>query len=154
MLASTALPSTAHAQGAPVQLTMSNVTRMFTAMQHLAIASAAHPELADALSIDADASDAQAVAKISANPAAVAALRSAGLTPRDYVAVSLTFLGAQMAYGVSKGVKAYKVPASIGSANVAFVRDHAAELAALEKRMEAEIRKAMPQGADADTSSN
>lgn len=154
VIVSTTLPSAARAQGTDVKLTMANITQMYKALQNVALASIGHPEVADGLSIDGDQSEEQAVASISSHPAVVAALRSAGLTPRQYVDITFAYLGASMAYGFSKSIKGYKIPASVNSANVAFVRDHEAELLALQKKMEADIRKAMPKEAESDTSSD
>jgi hypothetical protein len=140
------------AQGASVHLTMDRMTRLYTAISNLGLAVASHPELEDAIDMDGNATEAQTVAKLSSNPAVVAALRSAGLTPREYVETTMAYMGASMAYGLSKTVKDYKIPASADAANVAFVRDHAADIAAMQKRMEAAMRKAMPKEAAEDTS--
>lgn len=135
----------------PVPLTMSNVTRLFNAMQQLGLLTIAHPEMGDSISMDGDATEAQAVAQISRRPLVVAALRKAGLTPTEYVNVSMAYLGASMAYGFEKSMKGYKVPAEEVT-NVAFMRAHEAEITAMQKRMEAEMRKLMPKGADEDSS--
>jgi hypothetical protein len=135
----------------PVRLTMASVTRLFNGMQQLGMVAIAHPELGDSLSIDGDSSEAQAAAQLARKPFVVAALRKAGLTPLEYVNTSMAYLGAQMAYGLSKSVKGYKVPAE-EVANVAFVRAHEAELTALQQRMEAEMRKLVPKTAGDDDS--
>ena len=65
---------------------MDNVTRMYQAIVNLAIASKGHPEFEDVLSVDGDASEAQATAKIATVAVAVDALKKAGLTPAQYAA--------------------------------------------------------------------
>lgn len=135
---------------APARLTMAGVTRLFNGMQQLGMLTIAHPEMGDSISMDGDATEAQAVAQISRRPLVVAALRKAGLTPTEYVNTSMAYLGAEMAYGFAKSMKGYKVPAEEVE-NVAFVRTHEAELTALQQRMEAEMRKLMPKGAADDS---
>lgn len=152
LLAGVTLPSALQAQGkAPVRLTMANVTRLFNGMEKLGLYAATHPGTDDDISMDGDASETQAAAKLAANPGVAAALRSAGLTPIEYVNTSMAYLGAQMAYGFSKSVTGYKVPAEQVE-NVAFLRAHEAELTALQKRMEADLRKLAPKEATEDSS--
>lgn len=138
-----------HAQGTSPQLSMPRITKMYNGLKELAYVVAAHPELGDSISIDGDATEEQAVASLARKPAVVAALARAGMTPRDYVDISMAYLGASMAYGFSKSVPNYKVPAD-QVANVAFLRAHEAELLAMQKRMEAELQKLAPKDSSAD----
>lgn len=151
LLAGVTLTPALRAQAAPpVRLTMASVTRLFNAMEQLGMVAVAHPELGDSLSIDGNATEAQAVAQLARKPLVVAALRKAGVTPTEYVNTSMAYLGAQMAYGFAKSMKGYKVPAE-DVENVAFVRAHEAELTALQQRMEAEMRKLAPRAAADDS---
>ena len=138
------------AQAGTVHLTMDRMTRMFNAMKELAILGARHPEYADAITANGDSTEAYNVAALAKQPAVVAALARAGTTPREYMAISSAYLGAAMAVGMEKSVPGYKIPAGIDPANVAFMRAHQADLEALQKRMEAELRTVLP----ADSSSN
>ena len=140
----------AHAQAGTTHLTMDRMTRLFNAMKELALLGAAHPEYADAGSINGDSTDAWNIAAMSKNPAVVAALARAHTTPREYMAISSAYLGAAMAVGMEKSIPGYKIPASVDPGNVAFMRTHQADIEALQKRMEAELRKVLP----ADTSSD
>ena len=144
------LAAPAHAQAGTVHLTMDRMTRMFNAMKELALLGAAHPEYADAGSINGDSTEAWNIAAMSKSPAVVAALARAHTTPREYMAISSAYLGAAMAVGMEKSIPGYKIPAGIDPANVAFMRTHQADIEALQKRMEAELRKVLP----ADTSSD
>lgn len=140
----------AHAQAGTIHLTMDRMTRMFNAMKELALLGAAHPEYADAGSINGDSTEAWNIAAMSKSPAIVAALARAHTTPREYMAISSAYLGAAMAVGMEKSIPGYKIPAGVDPANVAFMRTHQADIEALQKRMEAELRKVLP----ADTSSD
>lgn len=139
-----------HAQAGTVHLTMDRVTRMFNAMKELAILSATHPEFADAGTINGDSTEAYNIAAFEKQPAVVAALARAHTTAREYMTTSSAYLGASMAVGMEKSVPGYKIPAEVDAANVAFVRAHEADIVALQKRVEAEVRKVLP----ADSSSN
>ena len=61
-------------------------------------------------------------------------LAKVGLTPRDYIMTSLTYLQAAMLVGMhdayAKG-KPIQVPYNMNPANVAFIQQHAAEIKAL-----------------------
>jgi len=137
------------AQGTSSHLSMARVTQMYNGLKELGILVSKHPELGDSISIDGDATEEQAVASLARKPLVVAALARAGMTPRDYVDISMEYLGASMAYGFAKSVPNYKVP-SDQTANVAFLRAHEAELLALQKRMEAEMQKYAPKDTSAD----
>lgn len=123
---------------------------MYNAMKELAILGVQHPEYADAGTINGDSTDAYNIAALEKQPAVVAALARAHTTPREYMAISSAYLSAAMAAGMEKSIPGYKLPAGVDPANVAFMRTHQADLEALQKRMEAELRKYMP----ADSSSS
>jgi hypothetical protein len=143
-----ALPtSDATATAAAVQqgvetLTMDNLTRMYQAIVNLAVASKGHPDLDDALSVDADDSEAQATAKIAAIPAAVAALKKAGLTPSQYVRLDLTFAATEIGVAALKMNPSAKLPDGVSLANVRFLQQHAADIEAVQKRLAAQMAAA------------
>jgi hypothetical protein len=143
-----ALPtSDAAATAAAVQqgvetLTMDNLTRMYQAIVNLAVASKGHPDLDDALSVDADDSEAQATAKIAAIPAAVAALKKAGLTPSQYVRLDLTFAATEIGVAALKMNPSAKLPEGVSLANVRFLQQHAADIEAVQKRLAAQMAAA------------
>ena len=125
-----------------VTLTMDNVTRMYQAIVNMAVASKGHPEFEDALSVDGDASEAQATAKIAAVPAAVDALKRAGLTPHQYVQLSLTLAATTMGAAVLKANPSAKRPDGVTLANVRFLQQHAADIEAVQKRLAAQMAAA------------
>jgi hypothetical protein len=123
-------------------LTMDKVTRMYQAIVNLAVASKGHPEFEDALSVDGDASEAQATAKIAAVPAAVDALRKAGLTPAQYVRLDLTFAATAIGVAALKENPSAKLPGGVSLANVHFLQQHAADIEAVQKRLAAQMAAA------------
>ena len=123
-------------------LTMDNVTRMYQAIVNLAVASKDHPEFEDALSVDGDATETQATAKIAAVPAAVDALKRAGLTPSQYVRLSLTLAATTIGVAVLKANPSAKLPDGVTLANVHFLQQHAADIEAVQKRMAAQMAAA------------
>ena len=123
-------------------LTMDNVTRMYQAIVNLAVASKGHPEFEDALSVDGDASEAQAAAKIAAVPAAVDALKRAGLTAPQYVRLSLTLAATTIGVAVLKANPSAKLPDGVTLANVHFLQQHAADIEAVQKRLAAQMAAA------------
>jgi hypothetical protein len=140
-------PSHAVTTAAAVQqgvetLTMDKLTRMYQAIVNLAVASKGHPEFEDALSVDGDASEAQATAKIAAVPAAVDALKKAGLTPAQYVRLSLTLAATTIGAAVLKTDPSAKLPDGVSLANIHFLQQHAADITALQKRLAAQMAAA------------
>jgi hypothetical protein len=143
-----ALPtsSTVSASGALAQgvetLTMDKITRMYQAIVNVAIASKNHPELEDVLSLDADDSQAQATAKIAAVPAAVDAIKRAGLTTPEYVRLSLTVAATAIGETMLKTDPSAKLPDGVSLANVHFMEQHAADIEAVQKRLAAQMAAA------------
>jgi hypothetical protein len=123
-------------------LTMDKVTRMYQAMVNMAVASKGHPEFEDALSVDAGDSEAQATAKIAAIPAAVDALKKAGLTPAQYVRLDLTFAATAIGVAALKTNPSAKLPDGVTLANVRFLQQHAADIEAVQKRLAAQMAAA------------
>ena len=76
------------------------------------------------------------------NPAAMRILASEGLTPREYTLCLMALFQAALAEGFSQGkLDLDKLPAGINPANIRFVREHKAELEALQKQMGAAPKK-------------
>ena len=66
------------------------------------------------------------------------ALKSAGLTPREYAKFTMAMLQAGMIHGFSKGKVDYaKLPAGVNPENIKFIEAHQAELAAMQKEFAA-----------------
>jgi hypothetical protein len=75
-------------------------------------------------------------AAIKAHPGALRAMTSAGITPREFARCTMALLQAAMVEGFSQGKTDLKnLPAGINPENVKFVREHKAELEALQKTM-------------------
>lgn len=74
-------------------------------------------------------------------PPMARALRAAGMSPRDYAKFMLSMLGAGMAAGMKTAGLVKELPKEvtdvIPAENIRFVEQHAAELAALQKKWEA-----------------
>lgn len=67
------------------------------------------------------------------HPAAMRALAQEGLTPREYALCMMTLLQASLAEGFSQGkLDLAKLPPGINPENIKFVREHKAELEAMQ----------------------
>ena len=94
------------------------------------------PNLGNANSLDEMERDIAAFAPMAR------ALKSAGLTPREYSKFMMAMLQAGMVYGLSKGNVDYaKLPAGINPENIKFIAAHQAELEAFQKEFAAIGRK-------------
>ena len=66
------------------------------------------------------------------------ALKSAGLTPREYATFTMAMLQAGMIHGFSQGKVDYaKLPPGVNPANIKFIEEHKAELDAMQKEFAA-----------------
>lgn len=75
-------------------------------------------------------------AAIKAHPGAMRAMSSAGITPREFARCMMAMLQASLVEGFSQGKADLKnLPAGINPENVRFVREHKAELEAMQKAM-------------------
>lgn len=108
---------------------MANISQYYQGVANILLVAKAHREVGPALSVNASETDAQNVAKINAIPAAVDALRRAGLTPAQYIAMAGTLTGSRIGAEASSAL-----PAGLMGDNMRFVRQHSAEIEALEKR--------------------
>lgn len=76
-------------------------------------------------------------AQIKAHPGAARALAAAGLTPREFARCTMALLQAALVEGFSQGkAELDKLPAGVNPANVKFIREHKAELEAMQKALE------------------
>lgn len=75
-------------------------------------------------------------AAIKAHPGAMRAMAAAGITPREFSRCMMAMLQASLVEGFSQGkADLSKLPAGINPENVRFVREHKAELEAMQKAM-------------------
>jgi glycine/D-amino acid oxidase-like deaminating enzyme len=75
-------------------------------------------------------------AAIKAHPGALRAMQTAGITPREFARCMMAMLQAALVEGFSQGKADLKtLPAGINPENVKFVREHKAELEAMQKAM-------------------
>ncbi len=73
---------------------------------------------------------------IKSHPGAMRAMTSAGITPREFARATMALLQAAMVEGFSQGKADLKsLPAGINPENVKFVREHKAELEAMQNLM-------------------
>jgi hypothetical protein len=84
-----------------------------------------------------------ATREIEREPKFVAALRSAGLTPREFVLTQTALFQASFAHGAHKLGQLKEIPKEIPPEHVDFVATHEQELAAMWKRWQ-EIGKQLP----------
>jgi hypothetical protein len=119
-------------------LDMDKMNRWMNTMKALAAEARKDSTIEDALSMDADKSVAQTVAKMESFPAAKRALASSGMSASDYVMTSLAYMQAAMAAGMVKSVPNYKVPAGQNLKNIEFYNQHGAEIDKQMKQMNSE----------------
>jgi hypothetical protein len=75
-------------------------------------------------------------AAIKGHPGALRAVQTAGITPREFARCTMAMLQAALVEGFSQGKADLKsLPAGINPENVKFVREHKAELEAMQKAM-------------------
>lgn len=125
------------------RLRMDKVQRFFDANLRLAAAakgmdSTEGPDLSDAnQSLD----DMEAV--IARHPQMSAAIRAAGLSPREYAVISLAYLQAAMAGSIAEQQKLDDQAAAkqmqANADNIRFVREHKAELERMQREIEAKM---------------
>jgi hypothetical protein len=71
-------------------------------------------------------------AKIQAYPPLVSALRSQGLTPREYAKFMMAMIQAGFSAGLKKAGMLKEIPEGVNPANITFVLEHEAELKKLQ----------------------
>lgn len=127
------------------RLTISVFTQFERATRLIADATRDEPRFAEQplfnreISVAGDAREMAAVleARLRTDPLLAGALRTAGMTPREYTTFALSLVAAHLAHGfVSAGVLA-RVPAGAAADNIKFIDEHAAQVMAVVKAIEA-----------------
>jgi hypothetical protein len=76
-------------------------------------------------------------ARIRKYPPLLHALKAEGMPPRDYAKFWLAFIQAAFAQGFRKSGMLKELPRGVSPENVKFIEDHAEEIAALQKELDA-----------------
>jgi hypothetical protein len=74
-------------------------------------------------------------ARLAAEPAVAAALRTAAVTPRDYTTFALALFAARLAHGFVQSGAMRFVPKGVASDNVAFITANESRVAAVLRRL-------------------
>jgi|HubBroStandDraft_6_1064221.scaffolds.fasta_scaffold1180497_1 hypothetical protein len=115
-------------------LTMENVGKFVAASKALVKLSHDNPDLEKDMESQSDARTIQdAVRTTEKYPAVTAAIKSAGLTTRDFVVMTGTLMGAEMAVGMKKQGQIKQYPPSVSPENAAFVEQNWDRLNAMMK---------------------
>ena len=136
---------------------MPKYKKYLAAMVNLVTASQRTPAVDQALEASFSSSIDEAVAHFNRVPQARRGIADAGLTTRDFVLTQGSYIQAQMVHGFTKqqGISSDSarklVPVS--SANLEFVQKNEAEIARLNKEMEAKVPGLKPSD-DAETDAN
>jgi hypothetical protein len=116
------------------RLTMDNVNKFVAASKALVKLSHDNPALESQMESQQDATTIdQAVRTTDKYPAVTAAIKSAGLTTRDFVVMTGTLMGAEMAVGMKKQGQIKQYPPSVSPENAAFVEQNWDKLNAMMK---------------------
>ena len=79
-----------------------------------------------------DQSLSEMAARMSADPRIAGALKRAGLAPREAATLQLAFIQAALTAGLLEAGTIQEIPKEVNGANVKFLQDHKAEIAALK----------------------
>ena len=82
---------------------------------------------------DMDQSLSAMAERMSADPRIAGALKRAGLAPREAATMQLAFIQAAFTVGLLEAGTIREVPKEVNAANVKFLQDHKAEIAALKE---------------------
>ena len=116
------------------RLTMENVNKFVAASKSLVKLSHDNPDLEKQMESQADAKTIQDAVKTTEQyPAVTAAIKNAGLTTRDFVVMTGTLMGAEMAVGMKKQGQIKQYPPSVSAENAAFVEQNWDRLNAMMK---------------------
>jgi hypothetical protein len=116
------------------RLSMDNVNKYVAASKALVKLTHDNPALERQLESQSDATTIEAAVKTTEKyPEVTAAIKNAGLSTRDFVVMSGTLMGAEMAVGMKKQgqIKAY--PPSVSPENIVFVEQNWDKLNAMMK---------------------
>jgi len=117
---------------AEFELTMPGVERWMAANRGVAALVASEPALEDTTAMDADEGTDAFVARLDAQPSVAAAIRSAGLSTRDYAMTTEAVVGALFAVGMLEAGAIKELPAELkDSQHVRFVQEHKDEITAM-----------------------
>jgi hypothetical protein len=128
----TPAPSASPAAGADSQsMTMEQVDHYLAAAAALDKAAKTDESLEDvgSVNVSEENSQAQHVARIEANPKAVALLAQAGTTPAEYARMAQLLPGAFFAWGMMQSGQLKEVPEGIDPALIEFMKAHGNEIA-------------------------
>jgi hypothetical protein len=116
-------------------MTMEQVDRYLAAAKALDAAAKTDASLEDvgSVNVSEENSQAQHVARIEANPKAVALLAQAGTTPAEYARMTQLLPAAFFAYGMLESGQIKTVPEGIDPALIEFMKAHGTEIAAKMK---------------------
>ena len=116
------------------RLTMDNVNKFVAASKALVKLSHDNPELEKEMESQSDARTIEDAVKTTEKyPAVTAAIKGAGLTTRDFVVMTGTLMGAEMAVGMKKQGQIKQYPPSVSPENAAFVEENWEKLNAMMK---------------------
>lgn len=87
--------------------------------------------------MEGDASLSDMARRIERSPVVSRAVRSAGLTPREFAVAHAAFFQASMAHGFQKAGALKQLPKEVSPENVRFVAQHEAEINAISARLKA-----------------
>jgi hypothetical protein len=122
------------------RLTMPKIRAMAQATLTFAKEVESDPALAKKIK-DSNEPDAQTLsefaARIDKEPRLAAAVKTAGLTPREYATLTLCYFPAVFAYGLKKQGKIKDIPPDILPANVELIAANEAELNRINQELEA-----------------
>ena len=119
-------------------LSMADLRRFGATMQEIARAIKANPQLEERFTSGMDESIAQVAARLGGVPQFRPAFAKAGMTPQQFAVTQFALMGTSMAVGMPKGAKTPEQlvkEMGIEPANVAFMRQHGAEVQALFKQL-------------------
>lgn len=121
-------------------LSMADLRRYGATMQEIGRAIKANPQLEDRFTGTMDESIAQVATRLGGVPQFRPAFAKSGMTPRQFAVTQFALMGTSMAVGMPKGAKSPEQlvkEMGIDPANVAFMRQHGAEVQALFKQLRA-----------------
>lgn len=119
-------------------LSMADLRRFGATLQEIGRAIKANPQLEDRFTGTMDESIAQVATRLGGVAQFRPAFAKSGMTPQQFAVTQYTLMGAGMAVGMPKGAKSPEQlvkEMGIDPANVAFMRQHGAEVQALFKQL-------------------
>ena len=135
------------------ELSMDKVDKLFAAQRNIALKlKDMSPEEREAMKARNDADESnddsldETVRKIESEPALVAAIRDAGLSPREYALLTVSLMQSGMAAGVLKmrpneNQDSLAREMKANPANIRFIQQNEAALEKKQKEMEAEMKR-------------